>query len=78
MPELRSEKTGRGQAQKWFVFRLRDLDVVPSLAAEPGAPQEFTAWRWIDMAELASDTVEFRRGVYRHLQEALGGGRPSP
>jgi putative (di)nucleoside polyphosphate hydrolase len=71
----RSRKTGRGQVQKWFLFRVRgDAPVV-----EPDGT-EFRACRWMGPEELLRSVVEFRRPVYREVFEAflplLGHERP--
>ncbi len=62
-PGARSEKTGRGQVQYWFLFRFHGND--GSINVERGG--EFRAWRWFPFAELIDLTVEFRRPVYRKL-----------
>jgi len=63
--EARSEKTGRGQVQYWFLFRLLGHESVISL--DKGG--EFGAWRWLPLSELLELAVEFRRPVYRRLGE---------
>jgi putative (di)nucleoside polyphosphate hydrolase len=63
--EARSEKTGRGQVQYWFLFRFHGRD--GSIDVEKGG--EFHAWRWLPFSELLELTVEFRRPVYRRLGE---------
>ena len=71
LPEpARSGKTGRGQVHRWFFFYFRDGAVLPPLPGRPDA--EFRDRRWMTMAELIGRTVEFRRPVYRTLQEELG------
>ena len=64
-PEARSEKTGRGQAQQWFLFRF--LGEESAINVEPGG--EFSSWQWLTLAELIRKTVEFRRPVYQRLGE---------
>jgi putative (di)nucleoside polyphosphate hydrolase len=64
----RSRKSGRGQVQYWFLFRLRDAAVAPALP-ETG---EFRAWRWQPLADLAAEAVPFRRSVYRQLERFFG------
>lgn len=67
-PALRSAKTGRGQVQRWFLFRLR-----------PGAPaprpdlHEAARLDWRPLAELARETAEFRRPVYEALLREFEG-----
>jgi putative (di)nucleoside polyphosphate hydrolase len=63
LPEqYRSAKTGRGQVQKWFLFRFRgrDEDIQPD-------GHEFAAWQWMDCSELLRTVVAFRRPVYERL-----------
>ena len=60
--EVRTGKVGRGQAQRWFTFRARSADVVPT----PDG-REFTAWDWVDPAWLVDHVVEFRRPGYRRV-----------
>lgn len=62
-PEMRSQKTGRGQTQRWFLFRF---DGDPN-AIELPADGEFGAWRWMPLRQLAESTVCFRQDVYREL-----------
>jgi putative (di)nucleoside polyphosphate hydrolase len=64
-PDARSEKTGRGQVQYWFLFRFHGND--DSINIERGG--EFQSWRWLPFPELIESTVEFRRPVYRKLEE---------
>jgi putative (di)nucleoside polyphosphate hydrolase len=71
--EYRSLKTGRGQVHKWFLLRAGADDLPVRTAAMPGA--EFRAWRWVDLAELAEQTVAFRRPVYRRLAALVDGLR---
>jgi putative (di)nucleoside polyphosphate hydrolase len=58
----RSAKTGRGQTQKWFVFRFvgRDRDIRPDA-------KEFVDHRWMTPAQLLRAVVRFRRPVYERL-----------
>jgi len=51
----------RGQRQKWFVMRFRGEDADIDLATEH---REFVAWKWIDVRELPSLVVSFKRQVY--------------
>lgn len=63
--EARSEKTGRGQVQYWFLFRFRGKE--SAIDVDPGG--EFRAWQWLSISDLLELTVEFRRPVYRRLAE---------
>lgn len=69
--EYRSAKTGRGQVHKWFLLRASDDDIPVRTGTTPDS--EFRAWRWIDLAELAEQTVAFRRPVYRRLAALVDG-----
>jgi putative (di)nucleoside polyphosphate hydrolase len=64
-PKLRSKKTGRGQVQYWFLFRL------DKRVAEPRLPRggEFRRWKWMKFGDLVKRTVDFRRPVYARLAE---------
>ncbi len=61
----RSPKTGRGQAQFWFLFRFDGGDDYIDLAAGG----EFRAWKWMPFDRLIEATVDFRKPVYRKLTE---------
>lgn len=62
----RSEKTGRGQVNYWFVLRLNDSE--RSIHPPPG---EFRRARWMPFEQLVEEVVDFRRPVYRRLLEFL-------
>nr|WP_298355467.1 RNA pyrophosphohydrolase [Rhodoblastus sp.] len=49
----------RGQRQKWFAMRLRAGDAELHVDGN-----EFDAWKWVRMAELAELIVPFKRAVY--------------
>jgi len=66
--KARSDKTGRGQVQYWFLFRFHGKE--SSINVERGG--EFRAWQWLPFSELLNMTVEFRRPVYRRLGEIFG------
>jgi putative (di)nucleoside polyphosphate hydrolase len=67
LPEnLRSAKTGRGQAQKWFHFQL--IPPHDSIHLEQAVDQEFSAWRWVFLRELIKTTISFRRDIYRKIE----------
>lgn len=63
-PEARRQKTGRGQVQYWFLFRLKNVDAIDLQEST-----EFRQWKWTSMRDLVDGAVEFRRPVYRHLME---------
>lgn len=63
LPEpYRNEKVGRGQAQKWFLCRLRGA---PASIVPDGI--EFSASEWVDAGELLRRAASFRRPVYGRL-----------
>ncbi len=51
----------RGQEQKWFLMRFHGSDSQVNLLTEH---QEFSAWKWLPVAELLDSIVPFKRGVY--------------
>ena len=72
--ELWSEKTGRGQVQYWYYFRVEKLALASSIALGV----EFGAWRWMELRDLAAMVVPFRRPVYEalvaHFERAIRPG----
>ena len=66
LPEgARTKKIGRGQVQRWFLFRFTGSDEAITL----GDKKEFRAWEWTSMAELASKIVSFKQPLYQELAE---------
>jgi putative (di)nucleoside polyphosphate hydrolase len=63
---IRGDGKRLGQAQRWFLFRVRRDDVVPT----PDLV-EFVAWRWAEPDWLVEHVVEFRRDPYRTALTAL-------
>ena len=57
---VRSDGKRLGQAQRWYFFRVRDDDVVPT-----PDQVEFVAWRWVERSWLIEQVVNFRRDAYR-------------
>ncbi|HYN31514.1 MAG TPA: RNA pyrophosphohydrolase [Ilumatobacteraceae bacterium] len=51
-----------GQAQRWYLFRVRSDDVSP-------APDEveFVAWKWVEPTWLLDHVVDFRLAAYRSV-----------
>ena len=66
--EARSEKTGMGQVQYWFLFRYRGSD--PDLRRSSAG--EFRRSAWQSFEQVLARVVDFRRPVYRQLYEAFG------
>jgi putative (di)nucleoside polyphosphate hydrolase len=83
-PDARSEKTGRGQVQYWFLFRLRGSDEHIRLSPKG----EFTAFRWWSFDRVLEHAAPFRRPIYERLQKeflgllskppAIGAGEQAP
>jgi putative (di)nucleoside polyphosphate hydrolase len=57
---IRAGSKRLGQAQRWFVFRVRDDAIEPT----PDGI-EFRDWKWVDRAWLLDQVVDFRRPAYR-------------
>ncbi len=55
----------RGQKQKWFAMRYLGEDHEIDLKRHK--PQEFDAFRWVDIDELDSLIVPFKREVYSQV-----------
>ncbi|MEL6601088.1 MAG: NUDIX domain-containing protein, partial [Pseudomonadota bacterium] len=51
----------RGQEQVWFLFRFTGSDADVNIDTEH---PEFSAWRWLEPAELPERIVPFKRAVY--------------
>ena len=64
--QIRSAGKRLGQAQRWFLFRVRSDDVIP-------APDEveFVAWKWVAPDWLLDQVVEFRLDAYRTVLPRL-------
>ena len=60
----RSGKTGLGQAQRWFLFRLT-ARALPELAPHP----EFRRYSWVSFATAVRRAVDFKRPVYRAVRD---------
>ena len=66
-PEMAGKLWGgqwKGQVQHWFLARFTGTDKDVNLATtEP----EFSAWKWVDPAELPDLIVPFKRDLYCRL-----------
>lgn len=62
--EMRTQKLGRGQVQKWFLFRFAGLDEHISM----GAGKEFKAWEWTSIGKLLPKVVFFKQPIYQELE----------
>jgi putative (di)nucleoside polyphosphate hydrolase len=69
-----SNKTGRGQVQKWFLLEFLGSSGQITLQTNP-LDREFARWQWITMADLVSIVWPVRRPIYEalatHWQEHL-------
>ncbi|MBW2455642.1 MAG: NUDIX domain-containing protein [Deltaproteobacteria bacterium] len=63
-PEARRKKTGRGQVQKFFLFRLRTSATVK---LDRAAARELDDHHWTTLVELAESTWSVRRATYLEL-----------
>jgi putative (di)nucleoside polyphosphate hydrolase len=61
--EARSQKTGRGQVQYWFLFRFTGQDEAITM----GDQKEFRDWKWMSLDQLATKVVSFKQPVYQEL-----------
>jgi len=60
-----NRKTGRGQVQYWFLFKLRKSN----FELDPSQSREFRASRWTSMDKLIDEVVTFRKPVYSRLAQ---------
>lgn len=54
----------KGQEQKWFLLRFHGTDDQVNIEVDH---QEFSAWRWLPVAELVDNIVPFKRAVYEQV-----------
>ncbi len=54
----------RGQKQRWFLMRFKGRDADVNIAT---AHPEFSAWKWMDAADLPAAIVPFKRGIYERV-----------
>ena len=54
----------RGQAQRWFAFRLYGADSLINLETEN---PEFDRWEWATLRDAVTHIVPFKRGVYQRV-----------
>ncbi|MDP3256009.1 MAG: RNA pyrophosphohydrolase [Bosea sp. (in: a-proteobacteria)] len=58
----------RGQAQKWFAFRLTGPESEIDIATPAGGHKaEFDAWRWERLERTPALIIPFKQGVYREV-----------
>ncbi|SPH22809.1 RNA pyrophosphohydrolase [Ascidiaceihabitans donghaensis] len=58
----------RGQEQKWFLMQFSGTDADVNIQTEH---PEFSAWRWLESADLVNNIVPFKRDVYVRVVEAF-------
>ena len=63
--EARSEKTGRGQVQRWFLLSFEGSPDAIEVASGP--EQEFSRWIWTTTAGLLEHSWEVKQSIYRRL-----------
>jgi putative (di)nucleoside polyphosphate hydrolase len=56
----------RGQTQRWFAFQFLGDDCDIDLNTHK---PEFGEWRWVDIADLPTLIVPFKRPIYEHVIE---------
>lgn len=63
------KKDWRGQRQKWAAMLFEGEESEIRLDADDH--QEFDAWRWVELEELPTLIVPFKRGVYEEVAAAF-------
>lgn len=61
--EKQNTKVGRGQSQKWFLFRISaegEKQIEPT--------DEFNAFKWVSMQQAVDAAARFRKPIYERLQ----------
>ena len=64
----RSPKTGRGQVQYWFLFRLKPTTAMRALPAE----SEFRASARVMLTTAVARSARFKKAIYRRLIAEFG------
>lgn len=59
----------RGQKQRWFLLRFLGADTEVDITRPP---PEFSAWAWMEPAELAARIVPFKRDIYAQVFATFG------
>ncbi len=57
----------RGQKQRWFALRFLGDD--RDIALDRHGHPEFSAWRWIELAEIPELAVAFKRPIYHQIAQ---------
>ena len=66
--DKRSPKTGRGQAQYWFLFSYKGENDRINVEDQV----EFRNWKWMRFQDLLDVAAEFRKPVYLALAKRFG------
>lgn len=69
----RKAKTGRGQVQKWVLFRLRENVGEPDLTPGSARSEEARAFRWASWQQVLERAAPFRRDAYEELPSEFPG-----
>jgi putative (di)nucleoside polyphosphate hydrolase len=59
-------KYGRGQVQKWFLFKLIGEDTKINLNKNE---REFSNWKWMSFEDILKKTAPFRIPIYEKLRD---------
>lgn len=62
---IKKKYLGRGQAQKWFFYQVKNDNLKINL--NKAKDDEFCDYRWIKMKKLVKIVVDFRRPIYAEL-----------
>uniref|UniRef100_A0A453DHU8 Nudix hydrolase domain-containing protein n=1 Tax=Aegilops tauschii subsp. strangulata TaxID=200361 RepID=A0A453DHU8_AEGTS len=54
----------KGQAQKWFLFRLTGGDDEINLMGDGSEKPEFSEWAWMTPQQVIEKAVDFKKPVY--------------
>jgi len=78
-PEVLSQRKfnlWKGQKQRWFAYQYQGTDDDFDLTAVP--PQEFSGFKWVDLADTPALIIPWKRGVYEAVARAFAAhARPS-
>jgi len=58
----------QGQMQRWFAFRFLGED--SEINIETDHP-EFKAWKWAELENLPTETIEFKRAAYEKIRDGF-------
>jgi len=69
-PKAQSDRVGMGQVQRWFLVRLVDPDRAIDLSQ--AEDDEFDAFEWTTLDELAATVWVVKRPIYEELAASFG------